>query len=48
MLWEASIAMLTLMCGMWAACAAVWASFKEGSKGKIVLFSTGIEERKAA
>ena len=30
MLWEATIAMLTLMGGMWAA--AVWASFQEDTR----------------
>ena len=46
MLLEATIAMLTLMFGMWSA--AVWASFKEEHKGKIVSLSTHKEERKAA
>jgi len=46
MLLEATIAMLTLMFGMWSV--AVWASFKDEHKGEIVSISTYMEKRKAA
>jgi hypothetical protein len=43
MLWEATMVMLTLMGGMWAA--AVWASFQDETKKEL---SSQSHEKKAA